>query len=125
MDIKIGRESLTVKGIPEIVASNARVLKEQILSVLTDTHKAIELDLSQTTFIDSTGLGVLISLDKAVRARKGVVRLLYPTNSVMTVLELTRLHRVFEVVLRETESAPVQRISPTPPPVNQSAPTRC
>jgi len=125
MDIKIGRESLVVKGIPEIVASNARTLKEQILSVLTESHKCIELDLSQTTFIDSTGLGVLISLDKAVRARKGVVRLLYPTNSVMTVLELTRLHRVFEVVLRETDSPAMQRNSPLAA-VNQPASsTRC
>jgi anti-sigma B factor antagonist len=124
MDIKIGRESLVVKGIPEIVASNARTLKEQILSVLTESHKAIELDLSQTTFIDSTGLGVLISLDKAVRARKGVVRLLHPTNSVMTVLELTRLHRVFEVVLRDADSSAIQRGSPAAP-VNQSAPSRC
>jgi len=98
MDIKISRDLLGISGMPEIVASNARAFKERILAVLTDSHKAIEIDLAQTTFIDSTGLGVLISLDKAVRPRKGVVRLLNPSSSVLTVLELTRLHRVFEVV---------------------------
>lgn len=103
MDIKISRESLVVSNIPEIVAGNARTLKERILALLTDSHKAIEIDLAQTTFIDSTGLGVLISLDKAVRPRKGVVRLLNPTSSVLTVLELTRLHRVFEVVVAGPE----------------------
>ena len=99
MDLKISKELLGVSGISEIVAGNARAFKERILAVLTDAHKAIEIDLAQTTFIDSTGLGVLISLDKAVRPRKGVVRLLNPTNSVLTVLELTRLHGVFEVVV--------------------------
>ena len=103
MDIKISRESLIVSNIPEIVAGNARAFKERILALLTDSHKTIEIDLAQTTFIDSTGLGVLISLDKAVRPRKGVVRLLNPTSSVLTVLELTRLHRVFEVVVRGPE----------------------
>jgi len=50
------------------------------------------------TFLDSSGLGTLISLHKTLRARNGTVRLLKPAPNVQQILELTRLHRVFEIV---------------------------
>ncbi len=122
MDIKINRDSLVIRGISELVAANARVFKERVLAVLTDSHKTIDLDLSQTSFIDSTGLGALISLDKAIRPRKGVVRLLHPTSSVLTLLELTRLHRVFEVVVRDM-AMPEPETKPSSNPVRHPVST--
>jgi anti-sigma B factor antagonist len=49
-------------------------------------------------FLDSCGLGALISLHKTACTRNGAVRLLNPTPPVQQILELTRLHRVFEIV---------------------------
>jgi anti-sigma B factor antagonist len=98
MDIQIKQDSVVVSHIANIVASNSREFKERVLSVLTDSHRVVELDLTDTSMVDSSGLGSLISLDKTMRARKGLVRLLNPSRSVMTILELTRLHRVFEVI---------------------------
>ena len=106
MDIQIRLDSLVISRIPEIVASNSRAFKETILATLNPSHRIIEIDLSTTTLVDSTGLGALISLDKAVRARQGVVRLMNPSRSVQTILELTRLHRVFEVVRVNAEVDP-------------------
>jgi anti-sigma B factor antagonist len=108
MDIQIRSDSLSVSRIPEIVASNSRSFKDTILATLTPSQRVIEIDLSTTTLVDSTGLGALISLDKAVRARQGVVRLVNPSHSVQTILELTRLHRVFEVVRLAPEAEPVK-----------------
>ena len=56
------------------------------------------MDLSQTRFVDSSGLGMLIALHKTMVGRGGSVRILNPTPSVQQILELTRLHRVFEIV---------------------------
>ena len=99
MDIQIRQDSVVVRNISEIVANNCRQFKERVLAVLADSHKVVELDLTNTGLVDSSGLGALISLDKTMRIRKGLVRLLNPSQSVMTILELTRLHRVFEVVV--------------------------
>ena len=99
MEIHLKKDSLIVSDVPEIVASNSREFKERVLAALTDGQKTIELDLSKTTFVDSSGLGSLISLDKALRSRQGLLRLRNPRQSVLTILELTRLHRVFEVVV--------------------------
>lgn len=99
MEIHLKKDSLIVSDVPEIVASNSREFKERVLAALTDGQKTIELDLSNTAFVDSSGLGSLISLDKALRSRQGMLRLRNPRQSVLTILELTRLHRVFEVVV--------------------------
>jgi len=49
------------------------------------------------TFIDSTGLSVLITALKRARSLGGDVRLRAPSHQVFKVLELTRLHQVFEI----------------------------
>ena len=66
------------------------------------TLQAVEIDLSQTQFIDSCGLGALIAVQKCATNHNGngavPVRLLNPTPSVQHLLELTRLHRNFEII---------------------------
>jgi anti-anti-sigma factor len=60
--------------------------------------KSIELDLSQTIFLDSHGLAALIALRNMMGRCRGVVRLLNPSPLVEQILELTRLHRVLDIV---------------------------
>ena len=89
---------LVVSDIDELTAVNATEAKSQIKGALTDAHTRIDVELSKTSFIDSSGLGVLIGLHKAMAARNGSIRIVNPTDSVQQVLELTRLHRLFEVI---------------------------
>jgi len=79
-------------------AANANAFRDQVRGSLADKLKNIDIDLSQTMFLDSCGLGALISLHKTACTRSGAVRLLNPTPPVQQILELTRLHRVFEIV---------------------------
>jgi anti-sigma B factor antagonist len=71
---------------------------------VTTGLEAIELDLSETTFVDSFGLGALVTLYKTARERSlnggPVVRVLHPRPPVQQVFELTRMHHIFEIVLR-------------------------
>ena len=96
---------LRIGGIREMDQSNALALQESVNAVLTDAVKTIELDLSQTVFLDSHGLGALIALRNMMGRRKGVVRLLNPSRLVEQVLELTRLHRVLDIVKCEESLA--------------------
>ncbi|MFA4973512.1 MAG: STAS domain-containing protein [bacterium] len=57
----------------------------------------IVIDCANLTFIDSMGLGVLISLLRRVRQRNGDVKVASLSDEVKTIFEVTRLHRLFEV----------------------------
>jgi anti-sigma B factor antagonist len=73
---------------------SARRLKE-ILSELVEggTHRIV-VDLGETTFLDSSGLGALIGGLKSARQSGGDLRIARVSPAVMTVFELTNLDRV-------------------------------
>ena len=96
--VQIQGDTLNVGGVKELSAANANAFRDQVRGSLADRLKNIDIDLSQTMFLDSCGLGALISLHKTACTRSGAVRLLNPTPPVQQILELTRLHRVFEIV---------------------------
>jgi len=98
MNIENKETVLAVSGIAELAAGNAAQVRDDVRAALTDVHKSIEFDLSGTSFLDSSGLGTLISLHKTMAAKEGSVKLVNPTPVATQVLELTRMHRIFEIV---------------------------
>ena len=98
MNIQSNNNTLSISAIQELTAANAISAKSTIKDALSPDHMQIDIDLSTTSFVDSSGLGVLISLHKEMASRKGQLRILNPTKSTEQILELTRLHRLFEVV---------------------------
>src|SRR5258708_6819204 len=98
MKVQTEGETLNITGVKELGAANSQSFRDQVRSAMTDVHRNIEIDLSQTMFVDSCGLGALISLHKATCSRRGTVRLLNPTPPVQQILELTRMHRIFDIV---------------------------
>lgn len=98
MKVQFDGDTLTITGIKELAAGNSQSFQNQVRSALKSEHRNIAIDLSQTMFVDSCGLGALVSLHKDASGRHGMVRLINPTPPVHQILELTRLHRIFEVV---------------------------
>src|SRR5260221_633471 len=98
MKMQILGETLRISDFKELGAANSNEFRDQARAALTPATKHIEIDLSQTMFLDSCGLGTLISLHKTICNRSGMLRLLNPTPGVQQILELTRMHRIFEIV---------------------------
>jgi len=98
MKTQIHGDTLHISGIRELGTANSDTFRDQARAALTQAQKNIEIDLSQTLFLDSCGLGALISLHKTTCSRNGMVRLLRPTPAVQQILELTRMNRLFEIV---------------------------
>lgn len=96
--MQIQGETLRISEVKELGAANSNAFRDEARAALTEAQKNIEIDLSQTMFLDSCGLGTLISLHKTTSSRNGMVRLLNPTPGVQQILELTRMHRLFEIV---------------------------
>jgi anti-sigma B factor antagonist len=98
MNIQILKQTLSITGLSELSAANAVAFRDQTRAALTDQIKTLDVDMSLTRFVDSSGLGALISVHKTLVSRGGTVRILNPTPTAQQILELTRLHRVFEIV---------------------------
>ncbi len=97
MKLESKGDTLHVNGVRELGATNANEFRDWVREALQPEHKNIVVDLSQTTFVDSCGLGALVALHKTACGRQGSLKLLNPQPSVKQILDLTRLSRVFEV----------------------------
>jgi anti-sigma B factor antagonist len=93
-------ETLRVSSVMQLGEANAKAFRDWVSDALHNGHRNIEVDLSQTTFVDSSGLGALIALHKNASKLQGKLMLLNPQPSVQQILELTRLDGVFEILKR-------------------------
>lgn len=98
-------DELWIDGIRELNQPNALVILQTVNAALTNKVKSIVIDLSQTAFLDSTGVGALIAMRNMMMRRRGTVHLLNPSPLVEQVLDLTRLHRVLDIVKSEQDLA--------------------
>lgn len=72
-------------------------LRELIRDLLAKGHKNILLNLSEVTYIDSSGIGELVSGFTAVSNQGGHLKLLNLTKKVHDLLQITKLLTVFDV----------------------------
>ncbi len=78
-------------------AHNSGNLKERMLQLFDEGKYQLVIDLTAVRFIDSSGLGALVSGFKNASARDGSLKLCCLQPQVRSMFELTRLHRVFEI----------------------------
>ncbi|MBW6509490.1 MAG: STAS domain-containing protein [Desulfuromonadales bacterium] len=78
-------------------AHNSGNLKERMLQLFDEGKCQLVIDLAAVRFIDSSGLGALVSGFKNASARDGSLKLCCLQPQVRSMFELTRLHRVFEI----------------------------
>ncbi len=80
-----------------IDAHNSSELKEALLHMIEQGDVTIIVQLEQVRFIDSSGLGALLSGYKNAAAKSGKLALACCRQQVLSMFELTRLNRVFEI----------------------------
>lgn len=78
-------------------AHNSDELKAELNRLFEGGTKDLLIDLKEVRFIDSSGLGVLVSGFKNASARQGSLKLSGLQTQVKSMFELTRLHRVFDI----------------------------
>lgn len=93
----------------EVDLHTAPVMKETIYKTLEEGVKDIILDLGGISFMDSSGLGVLVGTLKRVRSAGGSVCLICFRDSVLKVLRLTGLDQVFTIYSSLEEYEPPSR----------------
>lgn len=80
-------------------------LRKTIQELLAHGAKKIVLNLGDVTYIDSSGLGELVTAFTSVRNRGGELKLLNLTKKVRDLLQITKLYTVFDI--KDDEGAAV------------------
>jgi len=79
-------------------ASYVGSIREALKELTRSNHDKFVVDLTDTSFIDSQGLGILVSLLRAARAVGGTVHLVNPSDEgVQRLFSVTKLDQVFEM----------------------------
>lgn len=78
-------------------AHNSDELKSEVNRLFESGSKDLLIDLKEVRFIDSSGLGVLVSGYKNASTHQGSIKLCSLQTQVKSMFELTRLHRVFDI----------------------------
>ncbi len=89
---------------PRLDAHNSGELKDRILKLLESGDKQLVIDLSEVRFIDSSGLGALLSGYKNANLHHGSLVLAGPQSRVKSMFELTRLNQVFDIYASVAEA---------------------
>ena len=77
-------------------AGNAKEFRAAIDAVVA-AHATLALDMSRLTFVDSSGLGALLSCHRAMTGKKGRLLLFGLNRPVRALFELSRMDRVFSI----------------------------
>jgi len=90
------RHVVAVRG--EIDLFTAPELKSALSEAIESGHTRIVVDLTDTTFLDSTALGVLIGAVKRLRSREGALVIVNVDQNIAKTFEITGLDQIFTIL---------------------------
>jgi anti-sigma B factor antagonist len=97
----------------QLVAGNRQQLREAVTSEIERSAKAFVIDFVDTGYVDSAGLGVLVSLSKKIREADASLRLVNLNDDLRTLFELTRLDTLFNLDDRTGSSTAIDADQPS------------
>jgi len=81
----------------EVDVYTAPMLREELAALIDAEHANLVVDLAEVSFMDSTGLGVLVGALKKIRTLGGELRLVIDQEKVLKVFRITALTQVFPI----------------------------
>lgn len=97
MEMKVVNEQTHIVLIGSIYVDDAKQLREKLTALIEKGQTALNIDMEKVDYIDSTGLGMLISLKKLAVKNGGNVSVSGIQGLVRDVFELTRMTKVFGI----------------------------
>ena len=88
----------------EVDLYTAPELKSQMLEMIANGADEVVVDFTDTTFIDSTTLGVLVSGVKRLREKGGTLSIVCSDRNITKIFEITGLDRVFAIYPTRAEA---------------------
>ena len=108
MDLEIKTSSgggvCTVDLVGEVDVYSAPRLKQELVAVIEGGCANVIVNLEQVGFIDSSGLGVLVSGLRRVKERDGTLRLVCTHEGILKIFRITGLDKVFPLFSSSEEA---------------------
>ena len=101
---QLGEDSYVISLAGEVDLYTAPEFKQQLLDVISQGGKNVVVDFTNTTFIDSTTLGVLVGGVKRLRTNDGQLSLVCSDRNITKIFEITGLDRVFTIYATRDEA---------------------
>ena len=101
---QLGDEAYVISLAGEVDLYTAPEFKQQLLDVIAKGGKQVVVDFTNTTFIDSTTLGVLVGGVKRLRTNDGHLALVCSDRNITKIFEITGLDRVFTIYKTREEA---------------------
>ena len=92
----MGDVAVATIPVEELDASNAPELKRDIAPIL-EANTRLVIDLNPLHFVDSSGLGAMLSCLRQLSAKSGDLKLCGMSKQVRAAFELVRMHRIFDI----------------------------
>jgi len=109
-------DTLNVSDIRELATATANSFQSEMNAALPEGVRQIDLDLSQTQFVDCGGLGALVALWKRTSHGNGTatIRLLNPPKPLQRLVTMLKMDNVFPIATAEPDATlPVEPICTT------------
>ena len=114
MEIKVREQDsvaiLSLSG--RLDLASGATLKEHLKRLKEKDTTQIHLNLSEVEFINSSGLGALVSIMKEIRLSKGRLTLSNLASYVQEIFEITQLSHIFEIYATEEEALTSYQVVP-------------
>jgi anti-sigma B factor antagonist len=92
----LGDVAVATITVDELDAGNAAELKRDIAPILDASTKMV-VDLGRLRFIDSSGMGAMLSCLRQLSSKGGDLKLCGMSKQVRAAFELVRMHRIFDI----------------------------
>jgi anti-sigma B factor antagonist len=101
---QLGDNAYVISLAGEVDLYTAPEFKQQLLDAISQGARHVVVDFTDTTFIDSTTLGVLVGGVKRLRSNDGQLALVCSDRNITKIFEITGLDRVFTIYPTRAEA---------------------
>jgi anti-sigma B factor antagonist len=101
---QLGDDAYVISLAGAVDLYTAPEFKQQLLDAISQGARHVVVDFSDTTFIDSTTLGVLVGGVKRLRSNDGQLALVCSDRNITKIFEITGLDRVFTIYPTRAEA---------------------
>lgn len=98
IDIRVDKNEVYVELEGKIYVEDAAVMREKLIELTEQGKSRFIFDMQKLTYIDSSGLGVLVAIHKRAIERGGGIVVSGLQGAVKELFQLTRLNKVFEII---------------------------
>jgi anti-sigma B factor antagonist len=80
-----------------IGGENAKLFRDKLYTLITESKKNVVVDMTDVKYVNSTGIGILISGYTTLKNAGGDLKLAHISDKVQGVLNITKLNQIFNI----------------------------